>query len=267
VPLALLLFTIDAELAAAAVDTGVDGVVVDWERRGKHRRQHGEGTEVNGHTAADLARVRAAVTPGRGRVLCRIDAAGPHTAAQVDLAVALGADELLLPMVRRPADVDLALEAVAGRCGLGILVETRDAVDCAAELASRPLSRVYVGLNDLRIERGSSSLFEPLVDGTIDQVRRQVEVPFGVAGLTRVGGGAPVPTRLLTGELARLGAQFTFLRRSFCADVPREHLHAEVPRMLAAFEAATRRSPAEVEADRAELAAVVGRPAPVPQVA
>ena len=261
----LLLFTVDADRAAAAVAAGVRGVVVDWENRGKSRRQHGEGTEVNAHTPADLARVRAAVPPGAGLVLCRVDGAGPHTRDQVDAAVELGADEVLLPMVRRPADVDLALEAVAGRVGLGVLVETRDAVASVAEIAQRPLSRVYLGLNDLRIDRGSTSLFAPLVDGTADDVRAALHVPFGVAGLTRVGGGSPVPTRLLGGELARLGAAFTFLRRSFCADVPVEEMAVEVPRMLAEAAAARRRTPAEVEADRAELvAAVDGR---VPAVA
>ena len=51
----------------------------------------------------------------------------------------------------------------------------------------RPLSRVYVGLNDLMIDRRGGSLFAPLVDGTVDHVARAVAgagIPFGVAGLT-----------------------------------------------------------------------------------
>ena len=270
VTLDLLLFTVDPVRAAGAVRAGVAGVVVDWEARGKSRRQEGEGTEVNAHTPEDLARVRAAVPVGAGRVVVRLDGAGAHTRAQVDRALALGADELLLPMVRTPDDVDLALEAVAGRCGLGILVETQDAVDAVDALAQRPLARVYVGLNDLRIDRGrpvgAAHLFAPLVDGTVDAVRAAVgSTPFGVAGLTRTGGGAPVATRLLAGELARLDASFTFLRRSFCADVPLAAMCREVPRMLAGVEQARRRSAAQVLADRAALVAAVG--APVPQVA
>lgn len=259
----LFLFTVDPATARDAVAAGAAGVVVDWERRGKHRRQLGEGTEVNEHTPADLAAVRAGAPAAR--VLCRVDAVGPHTPAQVDLAVALGADEVLVPMVRRPADVDRALDAAAGRVGVGILVETQDAVACSAELARRPLSRVYVGLNDLRIDRGSSALFTPLVDGTVEEVRGRFDVPFGVAGLTRVDRGAPVPTRLLVAELARLDASFTFLRRSFHADVQPGEYAVEVPRLRAAVGAARRRTEAEVRADRRELLVAVG--APVPQVA
>lgn len=251
----LLVFTVDPRFAHDCVAAGAAGVIVDWERRGKTRRQAGEGTQINGDTPEDLARVRAA-TPGR--VLCRINGAGPWTAAEVDRAVALGADEVLLPMVRTPGQVDLALAAVAGRCGLGILVETQDAVDRVEELADRPLSRVYLGLNDLRIDRGSSALFAPLVDGTVDRVRAACRVPFGVAGLTRPDAGFPVPSRLLAGELARLDAGFTFLRRAFTADVAGRSVHEEVPRIRAACDAAADRSAGQVLADRAELCTAVG---------
>jgi hypothetical protein len=250
----LLLFTVDPRFAADCVQAGVSGVIVDWERRGKARRQAGEGTQINADTPADLARIRAA-TPGR--VLCRINGAGPWTAREVDLAVRLGADEVLLPMVRTPEQVDLALNAVAGRCGLGILVETQDAVDRVDELTARPLSRVYLGLNDLRIDRGSSELFLPLVDGTVDRVRAACPVPFGVAGLTRAGSGWPVPSRLLAAELARVGAAFTFLRRSFTADMAGCSVADEVPRILAACADAALRGEDAILADRAELAGAV----------
>lgn len=262
----LLVFTVDPRFSRDCVEAGAAGVIVDWERRGKARRQAGEDTQINGDTPADLARVRAA-TPGR--VICRINGAGPWTAAEIDLAVDLGADEVLLPMVRGPEQVDRALAAVAGRCGLGILVETQDAVDRVHELVSRPLSRVYLGLNDLRIDRGSDQLFAPLVDGTAERVREACPVPFGVAGLTRPDAGWPVPSRLLAAELARIGADFTFLRRSFHADVAGRDLFQEVPRILTASAAARQRTPGEVLADRAELLSAVGplRARRVPQPA
>lgn len=236
---------------------GAAGVVVDWERRGKAARQAGADTQVNRDTPADLAAVRAATG---GRILCRVNRWAGPTAAEIDLAVALGADEVLLPMVRRAGEVDAALAAVAGRCGLGILVETTDAVRMAGELVSRPLARVYVGLNDLMIDRGSRDLFAPLVDGTVDSVAAAAAhagVPFGVAGMTLPDRGRPVPGRLVVGALARAGARFTFLRRSFWADVTGRDVAVEVPRMLDAAEAARRRSPAQVADDHAELVAAV----------
>ncbi len=228
----LLLFTVDPAWGRDVVAAGAAGIVVDWERRGKHRRQAGEGTQINSDTLEDLVRMRAATD---GRLLCRIDAAGPWTAREVANAVAAGADEILLPMVRTAEEVDRVLDLVAGRCGLGILVETQDAVDRVAELARRPLSRIYVGLNDLRIDRRSQELFRPFVDGTVDAVRAAVGTPFGVGGLTLPGGGFPVPGMVLAAELVRLRTDFTFLRRSFTADMAGRDPFVEVPRLLAAL--------------------------------
>ncbi len=252
----LFVFTVDPRQARDLVAAGAAGIVVDWERRGKARRQLGEGTQINADTPADLRRVRAATD---GRVLCRVNGFGPWTADEVDEALRCGADEVLLPMVRGADEVDRTLDLVAGRCGLGILIETQAAVDQAAALAARPLSRVYVGLNDLRIDRRSTQLFRPLVDGTVAGVRAHVDVPFGVAGLTLPGGGSPVPTRLLAAELVRLGVGFTFLRRSFHADMAGRDPFVEVPRLLAAVEE-LRGAPAEQQADdrAAFVAAVTG---------
>src|SRR3712207_8769354 len=69
----LFLFAVDPGWGAEVVAAGAAGIVVDWERRGKHRRQLGEGTQINGDTPADLSRMRAATD---GRLLCRINGFG-----------------------------------------------------------------------------------------------------------------------------------------------------------------------------------------------
>ncbi len=246
----LFLFTVDPRWGADVVAAGAAGIVVDWERRGKARRQLGEGTQINADTADDLARMRAATD---GRLLCRVNGYGPWTEGEVDEALARGADELLLPMVRTPEEVDRTLDLVAGRCGLGILIETQDAVIRAAELARRPLSRIYVGLNDLRIDRRSSELFMPLVDGTVDDVRAVVAQPFGVGGLTLPEGGLPVPSGLLAAELVRLGTHFTFLRRSFTADMAGRDPFTEVPRLLGSLATLRQAHAAEIADHRARF--------------
>jgi hypothetical protein len=256
----LFLFTVDPRWGADVVAAGAAGIVVDWERRGKARRQLGEDTQINADTPEDLARMRAATD---GRLLCRINGFGPWTGGEVDQAIGCGADEILLPMVRTADQVDRTLDLVAGRCGLGILIETQDAVGRAAELARRPLSRVYVGLNDLRIDRRSEQLFRPLVDGTVDDVRAAVAHPFGVGGLTLPEGGFPVPSGLLAAELVRLGAEFTFLRRSFTADMTGRNPFTEVPRLLQALAVLRAADPVEVADLRDRFVAAVS---PIPAV-
>ncbi|MGH9225370.1 MAG: aldolase/citrate lyase family protein [Acidimicrobiales bacterium] len=255
----LFVFSNSEMFVRRVTQAGVTGVVVDWERRGKRRRQAGADTQINRDTPADLAAVRSAAPTAQ--ILCRVNQWSRWTASEIELAISLGADEVLLPMVRRPDEVDAALTAVAGRCGLGILVETTDAVRRVAELVEWPLSRVYVGLNDLMIDRGGGCLFGALVDGTVEHVARATaaaNLPFGVAGLTVPEGGHPVPCRLIMGALASLGASFTFLRRSFHADVSGRDVGVEVPRILAAVEGARHRTPTQIGTDAADLAAAVG---------
>lgn len=259
-PFELALFATDLAVVREAVAGGVTAVVVDWENDGKQARQASADTEINSHTVDDLRRAREAT---KARLLCRINRFGPTTPDEVEAALSAGADELLLPMVRASAEVEGVLDQVGGRAGTGILVETLEAVAAADELARLPLSRVYVGLNDLSIARGTPSIFAPLVDGLLDELRdRFAGVRFGFGGLTLPEAGAPVPCRLLLGEIARLRTSFTFLRRSFYRDVSGRDPAREVPRILGGVQAARARAPEAVARDRDELLALLApRPA------
>jgi hypothetical protein len=229
---ALFLFS-TSEAYVPAVEAGaIDGVVVDWETADKHERQVDRDLQIGTDTQADLARIRAAT---RGRVLCRVNGPGAETAAEVERAIEGGADEVLVPMVRNVEEVETVLEAASGRCDVGILVETEAAVASSRELSRLPLARAYVGLNDLAIDRGSDSIFDPLVDGTLERLRATFDCPFGFGGLTVPASGAPIPSRLLIAETARLRCDFGVLRRSFLADVPPERAAAAAEEIRSAY--------------------------------
>jgi hypothetical protein len=210
---ALFLFSTDVDLIRAAVEGGAAGAVVDWEYIGKAERQAGFDTQINHDTLEDLRRVRACTA---ARVLCRINAFGPWTQKEIEAAVQAGADEILLPMVRSVEEVERVLEWAKGRCGVGILIETREAVAICERLAQLPLTRAYLGLHDLAIERRTPNPFRAIPDGIVGRVRSAFPIPFGFAGLTLPDRGFPIPCRLLIAEMARLGCSFSFLRRSFC---------------------------------------------------
>lgn len=251
----LTLFSTRPHVIVEAVSAGVAEIIVDWENRGKEARQAGVDTEINCDTLDDLRRV---VTCTSVRVLCRLNAFGPTTADEVERAVQAGADEILLPMVRTPGEVKAVLRQAGSRCGVGILVETADAVACRFALAELPLSRVYVGLNDLAIDRGTPCIFTAVADGTVEQIRRACHVSFGFGGLTLPERGHPIPCRLLIGEMARLDCNFSFLRRSFFRDIKGLAMKDHVPRILAAIQQARSRSPEAVERDRRDLEIAIG---------
>jgi hypothetical protein len=256
-PFELVLFSIHPPFISRAVKAGVGGIIVDWERLGKADRQAGADTQLNHATLEDLRQVRASTDVP---VLCRINGCGETTAAEVEEAVGGGADEILLPMVRSVEEVERVLERVRGRCGVGILVETVAATRLVDKLASLPLSRVYVGLNDLAIERKTPNIFTAVADGTLEQIRDAFrDVPFGFGGLTLPERGEPIPCRLLIGEMARLDCAFSFLRRSFYRDIQGRDLAVEIPRILEALEAARQRNPETVDRDRLALKQAIAR--------
>jgi hypothetical protein len=171
--------------------------------------------------------------------------------------VGAGADEILIPMVRSPAEVDFTLEIVGGRCGVGVLIETVEAVRGAAEIARLPIARAYVGLNDLCIARRTPSIFTALTDGTIEALRDHFTVPFGFGGLTLPDRGAPIPCRLLIAEMIRLRSSFSFLRRSFHRDVQGRPIGPSVELIRDAIASARDRNDAEVKREASELRELV----------
>lgn len=252
----LLLFASNPVLAGRAAELGVDGVVLDLEVRGKHDRQADRDTQIAVGTPADVPAIRAA-TPLQ--LVVRINGVGPDTAREVEEVLKGGADEVLVPMVRTTDEIDEVLGAVRGRAHVSCMVETVAALSVAGDFAARPVHRFYVGLNDLAIDRGTDSIFDPLVDGSLESlVGALAGRPFGVAGLTDPALGSPLPCQLILDELVRLGASFTFLRRSFLADAQER----DPTEMVAAIRAAVRDSAVRDAATRGEdhaaLVAAVG---------
>lgn len=248
--LPLFLFTHEPDYGAAAIRAGVAGIVVDWEWRGKAARQRGVDTEVNRGTPQDLAAMRSAFA---GHLICRINNEPGMRLADLRLACALGANEVWLPMVRRVDEVEQCLDALGPGIALGVLAETREAMQMGRALSGLPLARVYIGLNDYRIDRGNAGLFDPLLDGTVDRFRDEFCGALGVAGVTDPERGRPLPQRLLLAEMARLRCGFGVGRRSFRADVPPAALAAAVERIGREYAALLARDAAGIQGDRSLL--------------
>lgn len=244
------LFSVDPGFVSEAVDAGIHSIIVDWENKGKMQRQKDFDTQVNHHTTYDLKTVRAAT---QGNVICRINAIGPHTEKEIDDAIRFGANEVLIPMVRCVEEVRNVLDYVKGKIGIGILIETNEAVACADKLCTLPLQRIYVGLNDLAIENKSRNIFIPIANGLLDDLKRSISLPFGFGGMTLPEQGHPIPAKLLIAEIVRLGCHFSFLRRSFLSDIKDKNLSWEMSRLRETIQFARNRTYPQIEADHHEL--------------
>ncbi|MBM3262899.1 MAG: hypothetical protein FJY97_05670 [candidate division Zixibacteria bacterium] len=131
-PFQLFLFSVEPTLVKTATAAGVDGFIVDWEQNGKENRQTGYDTQINANTLDDLKRVRSCTD---ALVICRLNAYGLATKSEIEKAVAAGADEVLLPMVRTVEEVECVIGQVRERCRVGILIETMSAVSLASSIS------------------------------------------------------------------------------------------------------------------------------------
>jgi hypothetical protein len=250
----LLLFSTDIEVINQAIQGGLNNIIVDLERRGKRSRQKGYDTQINKNNFIDIKNIKENTT---ARVISRINGFYKDTKQEINLAIDLGADEILLPMVKQLDEVAQSLTIVNNRCQLSIMIETQNAVNIITELAKYPILRFYVGLNDLAIDRGLSNLFIPLVDGTLTHIRNHISQPFGFGGLTVPSAGYPIPSRLLISENARLKSNFSILRRSFFRDTSHMDLSEGISKILSAVSNAFSKNEDELEKDHIELESLI----------
>lgn len=244
----LLLFTTDLAFARLAERAGVDGFMVDWETRGKTERQFGRDMEINADTVEDLQRLAGGV---ERPITVRINGLGPTSAEEIHLAIDNGAAQLMLPMAASADDVARFLDLVAGRAKTIVQIETQQLFEDLESLARLSWDAVYIGLHDLMLSRGAGSMWEAVLDGSVETVFQALQGRrIGFAGATVIGGGHPIRFTQILQELARLGASVTFLRRSFRREIQGRDMPAEIAAVRATWMACQAREPDAVEADR-----------------
>lgn len=205
-----------AAIAAHIVVRGVDRIFVDLEALGKQERQGHLDTWMSAHQPADVEAVRAVVGPKQ--LLVRLNPWYHGSAAEIEAAIAAGADWLMLPMFRTLAELEGFCREVAGRVPVIPLVETAEALALLPQVAQTPgVAEVFIGLNDLRLSLGLRFLFEPLVNGLLDDAAATLNslgMTWGFGGLARVGEGL-LPAELILGEHVRLCSSRVILSRTF----------------------------------------------------
>ena len=244
--------------AAFAAECGVQRVMVDLERLGKQPRQGGLGTFISDHRPEDVARVREAAPTVH--LIVRVNPWHAGSAAEIDAAIAAGADSLMLPMFERVDELTAFTAALAQRAQGIALLETRGALRALPQwIGAAGLHEVYVGLNDLPRQLGQRFMFEPLADGSLEHVAQVVHanaLRFGFGGIARLDEGL-LPGRVVLGEHLRLGSGSVILSRTFNREMLedpdsdwRAIYRAEVARLNHCAEVLGARSAAEVENDR-----------------
>lgn len=231
---------------------------VDLERNGKAERQAGRNTFISTHTLDDVGRVKSVLQ--RALLMVRVNPLHLGSAVEVDAVLAQGADLLMLPMFRTPAELQAFSRIVAGRAPIVALLETAGALHTLDGWLDTPgLHEVFVGLNDLHLSLGCRFMFEPLAQGMLDTVAAGVHAQglrFGFGGVARLHEGL-LPGMDVLAEHVRLGSQAVILSRTFHRSDASTTLEAEVAALRQSEQTLTSRNPAQQQIDRLRIAAAI----------
>lgn len=258
--LELIQITNDPAFARRCDALGGFRLFVDLERMGKAERQAGRNTFISAHRIEDVGRVKEVLL--HSPLMVRVNALNTSTAAEVEAALAQGADQLMLPMFTAAAQLREFLALVAGRVPVVALLETGAALASLDDWITAPgLAEVYVGLNDLHLSLGHRFMFEPLALGLVDRVAqaaRRQGLRFGFGGIARLDEGQ-LSGRDVLAEHLRLGSGSVILSRTFHRGEDDTAFEAEVAKLRRGEEELAARSQAQIDADARRIAAVIAQ--------
>jgi hypothetical protein len=209
----------DPDVIRASDCAGVDRIGIDVERLGKHLRQDpSTGARISDHNLEDLETVKANATTAD--VFVRLNPPHDNSRAEIDRALELGAQVVMLPYFTKTCEVKSFLEWIAGRAKAVLLVETPAAAARIREIVSLPgVTEVMVGLNDLALGLGLSHPLQVLSSELMIALAMQVRdagVRFGFGGVGRRNDiTLPIAADLIYAQYAMLGATTAWLARSF----------------------------------------------------
>ncbi|MEA3250991.1 MAG: aldolase/citrate lyase family protein [Pseudomonadota bacterium] len=212
-----MLITANPSVARYAEVCGVHRIFVDMESLGKAERQKHLSAHMASHTLEDVAAVAGVLSDAE--LMVRLNPLHVGTAEEVDGAIEHGAGRLMLPMFRRPEEVERFLGLVGGRVPVTLLAETPEALTRLSTYMDGlgPRDEVHFGLNDLSLAMGLNYLFEPLAARLLESAAtllRERDIPFGFGGVARIGQGE-LPAEWVLSEHVRLGSSWVILSRAF----------------------------------------------------
>ncbi len=225
--------TADPEAAKTAEEAGVDRIFLDLEILGKFERQGHLDTVVSHSSIEDVKKVREAVN--KAELLVRCNPVHQGLKAEIDKIINDGADIIMLPYFKTTDEVKTFIDYVGGRVPTVLLFETAEAVENADEiLALEGIVEAYIGLNDLHLSYKMKFMFEPLADGTVENLCKKFKakgIPYGFGGLAKIGEGMLLSDYII-GEHKRIGSTSAILSRNFRRKIsdskPVENLSHEI---------------------------------------
>lgn len=212
----LMYITNNIEMAKIVDESDVDWIFIDLEINGKIQRQGGMDTVISSHHINDVKKIKNVLK--KTEILVRINPISESSETEINKVIDYGADIIMLPYFKKVTEVERFMQLVDERVKTCLLVETKEAVECLDEILEIPnIDYIHIGLNDLHLSYNLNFMFEPLVNGIVEEIVRKIKcknIQFGIGGIAKLGEGM-VPADKILMEHYRLQSSMAILSRSF----------------------------------------------------
>lgn len=209
--------TNDPQVALIAEKYGVDRIWIDLETLGKEERQKNMNSVKSNHTIKDIHKIRKILT--KSELLVRVNPINENSKYEIEQVIDAGADIIMLPMWKNTNEVTQFINIINKRTKTTLLLETREAVECIDDILELDgIDEIHIGLNDLHLSYKLDFMFEPLINGIVEELCEKFNkknIPYGFGGVAQIGAGL-LPAEKILIEHKRLGSTRVILSRSFC---------------------------------------------------
>lgn len=254
----------DPNQAIIAENAGVDRIFYDLEYINKVERQRGRNTVISHNDINDIPKIKEVLK--KSDLLVRTNPIHAYSKDEVDKAIALGADILMLPMVVSEDQVREYVGYVNGRAKVCIMIETAQALARIDDfIAVEGVDEFFVGLNDLHISLGLDFMFELVADGLLDYIASKLNAagkPWGFGGIAKIGEGT-LPAERILAEHVRLKSSSVILSRTFkgmlerTEDITINNINAEIEKIHRCHESISCWTEAQFSDNQAEVKRIV----------
>tara|TARA_B100000767_G_scaffold172314_2_gene161311 strand:+ start:1813 stop:2649 length:837 start_codon:yes stop_codon:yes gene_type:complete len=197
----------------------IDWIFIDLETVGKKDRQIGRNTVMSDHSISDVQKIRRVIN--NTKILLRCNPIGIHSKKEIEeINKTSGIDMVMLPFFKTVKEVKMFIELLdTSKVEPTLLIETTSALDNLSDILKLyPFKYVHIGLNDIHIERNTSFMFEPYIDGLLDKavsILRSNNKKFGIGGIGKIGSDLLPTPECVINEHTRLKSSGVILSRSF----------------------------------------------------
>ncbi|MDM5356376.1 aldolase/citrate lyase family protein [Peribacillus sp. ACCC06369] len=223
----LSFITNDPIMATYVQAAGIDRIMIDLEVKDKNIRQSGRNLFLSDHSIIDIPTIKKKLK--KNSLFVRINPINNNSKKEVDTVIRLGADIVMLPFFHSMDEVKTFLKLTDGTVKNSLLIETKEAAELLPQIVDlKGVHEIHIGFNDLSISFGYKTIFEPILNGSLQEYATIVnnkKIPWGFGGIAKLSDTTlPVNPELILCEQLRLKSSVGWLGRSFRDSLDRKNI-------------------------------------------